>query len=68
MAVCSGLRNRLRVSLVLILLVASMEVVQLGIPTRHSDLWDVFWGGAGIFAVQAVFELSSRWKFRQRDG
>jgi hypothetical protein len=45
-----------------------MEVVQLGIPTRHSDLWDVFWGGAGIFAVQAVFELSSRWKFRQRDG
>ena len=66
LALVSGTRNRLRVSLVLVSLVALMEVVQLWIPTRHSDVWDVIYGGSGILTVQAVFELYALWYLRRR--
>ena len=68
LALCSGTRTRLRVSFLLIFLVALMEVVQLWRPTRHSDVWDIIYGGSGILSVLLGFELYYLWNSRRRAG
>lgn len=40
----------------LALLVDSLELVQLFIPTRYADMGDIFWGWAGLLAAWGIFE------------
>lgn len=54
--VTPGTLRRARVAVLLVVFVAALEFVQIWIPTRFADLWDIFWGGAGILAVWGIFE------------
>lgn len=41
-------------------LVAALEIIQLWIPTRSADLWDIFWGWSGLLTAWAIFEIVNR--------
>lgn len=51
--------QRALVTASLAILVASMEIAQIWIPTRFADGWDIFWGWSGLLASWAAFEVVS---------
>jgi hypothetical protein len=60
--VTTGALRRACVAALLVVFVALLELVQLWIPTRVADLWDIVWGGAGILAVWGIFEAVRKLK------
>jgi glycopeptide antibiotics resistance protein len=56
----STLRGRLWFLAILSLLIVSLELAQLGIPSRCCDIWDMFWGCLGLLAAWAVVEAFKR--------
>jgi hypothetical protein len=48
--------QRVCIIVLLALLIDSLEMIQVWIPTRFADLWDIFWGWTGILAVWGIFE------------
>jgi hypothetical protein len=57
LAVAPGRLHRTCVVFSLAILVAGLEIVQLWIPTRCSDKWDVFWGWSGLLTSWVAVEL-----------
>jgi hypothetical protein len=47
----------------LAILIDSLELIQVWIPTRFADLGDIFWGWTGLLAAWGIFEV--RHKIRQ---
>lgn len=56
----SGFRRQMGIIAVLSLFIASLEIIQLAIPTRHCDVWDIFWGSMGVIVAWAVCEVIKR--------
>jgi hypothetical protein len=48
--------QRACIIVLLAMLVDSLELVQLFIPTRYAEGWDIFWGWAGLLAAWGIFE------------
>jgi len=48
----------------LAVLIAALEIVQLWIPSRVADKWDVFWGCSGLLASWSAIELIPRILFK----
>jgi hypothetical protein len=57
LAVAPGRLHRTCVVFSLAILVAGLEIVQLWIPMRCSDKWDVFWGWSGLLTSWVAVEL-----------
>jgi len=55
--VAPGRLERACVTTSLAILVAAMEIIQIWIPTRVADEWDIFWGWSGLLASWAAFEV-----------
>jgi hypothetical protein len=51
------LRRQLWSIVILSLFIVSLELAQLAIPTRHCDIWDMFWGSMGLVAAWADCEV-----------
>jgi hypothetical protein len=49
--------QRAGVKVLLAILIAGLEIVQLWIPARCSDKWDVFWGWSGLLTSWAAVEM-----------
>jgi hypothetical protein len=57
LAIAPGRLHRAGAMVLLAILIAGLEIVQLWIPTRCSDKWDVFLGWAGLLTSWAAVEL-----------
>jgi hypothetical protein len=57
LAIAKDRWQRTGVTISLALLVAGLEIVQLWIPSRVADKWDIFWGCAGLVTSWAAFEV-----------
>jgi len=57
LAIAPGRLHRAGATVLLAILVAGLEIIQLWIPTRYSDKWDVFWGWSGLLTSWAAVEM-----------
>lgn len=60
--IASAFRRQVWVFAVLSLIIISLELTQLAIPTRHCDVWDMFWGCMGLLAAWAICETLKRFR------
>jgi len=57
LTIAPGRLHRAGATVLLAILVAGLEIIQLWIPTRYSDKWDVFWGWSGLLTSWAAVEM-----------
>jgi hypothetical protein len=63
LALAPGRLHRAGVTVLLAILIAGLEIVQLWIPTRCSDKWDIFWGWSGLMASWVAVEtFQATWR------